>query len=103
MHFVAADWARLLAKTAWYKMIETVRFEDRDADWLNESYERDLDERDLVTVPAPPAWWAPYERWRVHAHLGRPSWHEADCRRMWREFGPEKFAGLRLWGIPERD
>jgi hypothetical protein len=49
-----------------------------------------------------PAWWAPYLRWREHVHLDRPSWYEWDCQRMWREYGPEKFAGLNLWGIPEQ-
>jgi hypothetical protein len=102
MHFVAAARERLVAKTAWYKMIETVRFADLSAERLNDMYDRDLDETDLITIPVDPAWWAPYLPWRRHVHLDRPSWHELDCQRMWREFGPEKFAGLNLWGVPER-
>lgn len=102
MHFVAAGWSRLVAKTAWYKMIETVRFADVSAERLNAIYDRDLDETDLKTVPVDPAWWAPYLPWRRHVHLDRPSWYEWDCQRMWREFGAEKFAGLNLWGVPEQ-
>ncbi|MFZ1217847.1 MAG: hypothetical protein WAO00_01070 [Chthoniobacterales bacterium] len=102
MHFVAAGRARLAAKTAWYKMIETVRFADRNAERLNDMYDPDLDETNLITVPVDPAWWTPYLSWREHVHLDRPSWYEWDCRRMWREYGPEKFAGLNLWGIPDR-
>lgn len=102
MHFVAAGWARLLAKAAWYKMIETVRFADVSAQRLNATYDRDLDETDLITVPVELAWWAPYLRWREYVQLDRPSWYEWDCQRMWREFGPEKFAGLNLWGVPEQ-
>ena len=85
MHFVAAGRSRLVAKTAWYKMIETVRFSDVSAEWLNAIYNRDLDETGLITVPVEPGWWAPYLRWRQHVHLDRPSWYEWDCQRMWRE------------------
>ena len=102
MHFVAAGRARLVAKTAWYKMIETVRFADVSAERLNAIYDRDLDETNLITVPVASAWWAPYLRWRKHVYLDRPSWYEWDCQRMRREYGPEKFAGLDLWGVPDR-
>jgi hypothetical protein len=102
MHFVAAGRSRLVAKTAWYKMIEMVRFADVSAERLNAIYNRDLDETGLITVPVEPGWWAPYLHWRQHVHLDRPCWYEWDCQRMWREYGPEKFAGLHLWGVPER-
>jgi glycosyltransferase involved in cell wall biosynthesis len=101
MHFVAAGWARLLAKAAWYKMIETARFGDVPAERLNTSYNADLDEAGLVTVPADSEWWEPYSRWRVHVEPDAPSWFARDCQRMWREFGPGKFAGLDLWGVPQ--
>lgn len=100
MHFVAAGRARLVAKTAWYKMVETVRFGDRNPERLNAHYDRDVDEEGLATISVPPAWWQPYEAWRAQVHLHRPSWYARDCQRMWREFGPAKFAGLELWGIP---
>ena len=76
MHFVAAGRSRLVAKTAWYKMIETVRFADVSAERLNAIYNRDLDETGLTTVPVEPAWWAPYLRWRKRVNLDRPSWYE---------------------------
>jgi hypothetical protein len=102
MHFVAAERSRLVAKAAWYKMIETVRFSDVSAEQLNANYNRDLDETELVTVPVEADWWAPYLPWRKHVHLNRPTWFEWDCQLMWRQHGPEKFNGLELWGIPER-
>jgi hypothetical protein len=102
MHFVAAGRARLVAKTAWYKMIETLRFADISAEQLNADYDRDLDDKNLITVPVDPTWWTPYLQWRKHVHLDWPSWYQWDCQRMWREFGSEKFAGLNLWGVPTR-
>jgi hypothetical protein len=101
MHFVAAGWARLQAKAAWYKMIETVRFGDLTPERLNANYNRDLDETGLVTVPAESEWWEPYSQWRTHVEPNAPSWFAQDCERMWREFGPAKFAGLDLWGVPQ--
>ncbi|HEV7506906.1 MAG TPA: glycosyltransferase family 2 protein [Thermoanaerobaculia bacterium] len=101
LHFVAADWRRLVAKTAWYKMIETVRFGDRSAVELNAWYDRDLNEANLVRVPVAADWWSPYRSWRRHVDLEAPSWFEADCRRMWEEHGAERFDGLGLWGAPE--
>lgn len=99
MHFVAADWRRLVAKTVWYKMIETVRFGDVSAAQLNAAYDQDLDEAGLVCVPLPAGWWDPYRDWRRHVDLESCSWFEEDCQRMWRQYGPELFAGLELWGV----
>jgi hypothetical protein len=101
MHFVAAGWARLVAKTAWYKMIETVQFGDVTAERLNAIYNRDLDEAGLVTVPADSEWWEAYSKWRRHVEPDARSWFAQDCERLWRKFGPAKFAGLDLWGIPQ--
>ncbi len=99
MHFVAADWRRLVAKTAWYKMIETVRFGDRSAAELNAFYDQDVDEAGLALVPVPAGWWSPYRAWRRHAGLESRSWFEEECQRMWRQHGPERFAGLELWDL----
>jgi hypothetical protein len=103
MHSEAAGRSTLVAKTAWYKMIENGTFRRRQrraaerhfmiVTWMRQG---------LDTVPAEPDWCAPYLRWRQHAHLVRPSWYEWDCQRMWREDGPEKFASLDLWEVPER-
>jgi hypothetical protein len=101
LHFVAAGWRRLVAKTAWYKMIETLRFGDRSAAELNAWYDRDLNESNLVRVPVAADWWAPYQAWRRRVDLEAPSWFEADCRRMWERHGAERFEGLGLWGVPE--
>jgi hypothetical protein len=101
MHLVASGWSRMVAKTAWYKMVETVRFGDVNPASLNANYNRDLDETALVTVAARAEWWEPYSAWRAHIDLDAPSWFAQDAGRMWREFGPRKFAGLDLWGVPE--
>jgi hypothetical protein len=101
MHFVAADWRRLVAKTVWYKMVETVRFGDCSAAELNAAYDRDLDEAGLACAPVPAGWWDPYRDWRRHVGLESRSWFEEDCLRMWRQHGPELFAGLALWGVVE--
>ena len=101
LHFVAADWRRLVAKTAWYKMIETVRFADRSPAELNAFYDRDLDETGLVRAPVAAEWWAPYQGWRHWVDLAARPWFEAECRRLCRQHGAERFAGLHLWGVPE--
>jgi hypothetical protein len=100
MHFATAGWARLVAKSAWYKMMETVRFAHRTPEKLNAIYDRNLTEDGLITEPIELGWWTPYIQWRGHVHAETPSWYDLECQRMWKEYGPAKFAGLELWGVP---
>ncbi len=101
MHLQFAHWRRLVAKHAWYKMIETVRFPGRaTAQEIDALYNQALNERKMRTRPAPPEWWAPYGDLRSRVDLTSVPWHEEECRRLWEEHGAEAFKGLTLWGIP---
>lgn len=98
LHLAAADWRRLRAKTAWYKMTEVLRFPwRRSARDLNEWYGSDVDESGLRTAPVEPSWWAPYAHWLHHVDLDAVSWHEEECDRLWMTHGASRFTGLELW------
>lgn len=100
-HLAFASQRRHLSKLAWYKMIETLRFSWRfTPEQLNDRYDRFLNEQGLRTTPVDPAWWAPYSPWLAELDLEADGWHGGECRRLWAEHGPDRFAGLELWGIP---
>jgi len=102
MHLQFAAQRRLKAKHAWYKMTEAVRFPGRlTAEQQNKRYGRALDETGLRTTAVDPSWWEPYKSLRNNIMFEDESWHAAECRRLWNEYGPERFAGLELWGIPQ--
>lgn len=101
-HLAFANWPRLQAKTAWYKMIEILRFPwRRTPSEVNAWYDSDLDEAGVATAAVDPAWWAPYAAWRGAVRLDGDPWYEQECRRLWSEQGAAVFAGLELWGVPE--
>lgn len=102
-HLAFANWRRLRVKTAWYKMQETVRYPGfRTAAQLNQWYACDLDERGLRTSAVAPEWWEPYRAWRGEVALDGEPWHQGECLQLWQRHGPAAFAGLELWGVPER-
>lgn len=102
-HLTFANCRRVRVKTAWYKMQETVRYPNlRTAAELNEWYACDLDETGLRTSAAAPEWWEPYRAWRGEVALDGEPWHESECRQLWQRHGPAAFAGLELWGVPDR-
>ncbi len=97
---------RALAKSAWYKMTEILRFPDAwTTEALNKRYDP-LPGGELVrTVPVDPGWWSPYGEWLGGVDLGATSWHEEECLRLWATHGPGAFAGLDLrttGGLGER-
>jgi glycosyltransferase involved in cell wall biosynthesis len=101
-HLAFANWRRLRVKTAWYKMMETVRYPGlRTAAQLNQWYACDVDEGGLRTSAVAPEWWEPYRAWRGEVALDGEPWHESECRQLWQRHGPTAFAGLDLWGVPE--
>jgi len=103
MHLQFADRRRLLAKHAWYKMSETVRFPGRKAaSEIDAMYNQAIDEREIALRAIDPAWWAGYESLRTEIRFDQAPWHEDEIARFWCEHAPEKFAGLELWGIPQR-
>lgn len=102
MHLQFANRRRLVAKHAWYKMIEVVRWPGRrPAAEIDAYYNRALDERGMGLSPAPLEWWAPYADLKPLIDTSDEPWHEAACREMWEAHGAAFFKGLELWGVPE--
>lgn len=103
MHLQFADRRRLIAKHAWYKMSETVRFPGRkSAGEVDATYNEAVTTRGLGRVRTPSHWWAGYAHLRASIDLDDAPWHEREVLRFWREHGPAAFEGLELWGLPER-
>lgn len=100
MHLQFADWNRVVAKHALYKMTEVLRWPDRrPAAAVDRQYSRSLDERGMETAPAPAEWWAGYEPWLKYLHVGAEPWQASKARELWQQHGPQRFAGLDLFGV----
>jgi hypothetical protein len=48
---------------------------------------------------APAAWFDGYQHLLPYIKMNVVPWHEAECQRLWEEYGPDRFEGLNLWGI----
>jgi glycosyltransferase involved in cell wall biosynthesis len=100
MHFEWADWRRITAKHAWYKMENVVRWPGRKTiEEIDALYSQALEEEGLELKTAPAAWFAGYEHLLPQIKRNVVPWHEAECKRLWEEYGPETFEGLNLWGV----
>lgn len=103
MHLQFANRRRLIAKHAWYKMSETVRFPGRNpASEIDQRYNEAVDGSGLRLRSAPALWWQGYASLRESIWFDDPPWHETEVLNFWRTHGPAAFEGLELWGLPER-
>jgi len=99
-HLQFAAWERLKAKHRHYKMMERLRWPDRETvEQVDRKYSQALDETDIKTSLCPRKWWGDYEKNLVR--LSHKSWYEDECVKLWKENGPEPFKGLNLWGFPD--
>lgn len=103
LHMQFASVRRLRAKSAWYKVIETLRHARHGAAELNRIYDWTLSPPAEQSAGAMPReWWGAYEelarRW---LDLEVEPWHEAEVRRLVAQHGRERFAGLDLHGITD--
>jgi hypothetical protein len=99
MHLQFVDWERLKGKHALYKLREAITYPDRPREKIDTMYSQALDETGLKTSRVPHAWWADYAPWLQRLRIDEPPWQLKECRRLWKEHGPEKFAGLNLFGV----
>lgn len=100
MHLQFADWRRITAKHALYKMTEVLRWPSRRPPGsVDEQYHNTLRERGLQTAEAPREWWSGYRDLMHHLAVGAEPWQEAEVRRLWQEHGAERFRGLNLYGV----
>ena len=100
MHFQFTDWRRIVAKHALYKMNELARWPGRKtATQINQQYDATLDESGIKTAPTPLEWFAPYTNIVGHLRTDIEPWQEAECKRLWKVYGPRVFQGLNLYDI----
>jgi hypothetical protein len=98
MHLQRASWRRALARQAWYKCVERLRWPDKPVDEINRPYSESLDEHGLSTRPVPAEWW-PSGLDRSMINIDAEPWQELEVRRMVAEHGRERFSGLDLFGV----
>ena len=107
LHLQMCSERRLKAKGALYKMTEVLRWPGRlSPEELNKMYDQAVFGRADKTCRDPhpmaqckPDWWRPYDHLLKYLKLNADPWQEAECARLWAEHGPEKFAGLDLYGV----
>ena len=84
-------------KHVWYMMTERIRWPGYSAKDVNEKYHWwMLSPHGQNLTAVPPEWWGDYRKAEIITDS--PSWHEAECRRLWERHGEQTFAGLELFG-----
>lgn len=97
-HLQWASWERLLNKHRAYKIMERIRWPNRESvQEVDRKYSQALDETGLRTRPIPAEWWGDYKKDQIN--LNHRPWYMDECERMAREH-PEALEGLNLWGWP---
>lgn len=99
LHLQFASWRRLLAKHAFYKCMERLKYPGKPIAEIETTYSLAPNERGLKLSEVPAAWWEPYQGLMYHLDTDREPWQEAEVRRMVTEHGAEKFAGLSLYEV----
>jgi hypothetical protein len=100
MHLQFADKRRLLMKHVWYRMIEKLRWPDREnSHQLNTKYDQALDETDMKREAVPDDWWADLDKDKIW--LDQEPWHQQEIRRLLDRHGIEAFEGLDLKGVEQ--
>ena len=114
MHLQFVSGRRLRAKQALYKITEVLRWPGREPDQIRAvnqrynlavygGYTADALKLMRATLGAAPfdKWWKPYADLIKYFDPHMLPWQEAECLRLLDEHGPQKFAGLDLFGIGE--
>jgi hypothetical protein len=100
MHLQFVYRRRLVAKHALYKMTEVLRWPGREpVAAVEQRYNQAPDWSGMHTAQVPRAWWEPYEHLMQYIDITHEPWHETECRRLMAEHGPQRFAGLNLFGV----
>jgi hypothetical protein len=103
-HAQWADWNRVWFKQQiWYPCLELAQYPGRKTlPEIREMYSHAVNEDGLRLAPMPSEWIGPY---KDIIHLAKPEgepWQKADCRRMLKEFGRERFRGIDIAQFKER-
>ncbi len=108
LHLWGASERRLAAKQALYKITERIRWPNKSPREIDAYYNlgmyaaaskgtgfTDLWKYAMI----PPAWWNGYEDLMQYLDVDAEPWQEAECRKLVKEYGAAKFAGLDLFGV----
>jgi hypothetical protein len=82
-------------------MTERVRWPERPVAEVEWQYNQAVNETNIACTHAPLSWWEPYQHLLPYLHPGEIPWQAEEARRLYAEHGPEKFAGLNLFGLIE--
>lgn len=100
LHLQMVSDKRLRYKQLAYTMQELVRWPGRKTPAeLNAMYGPTVYAPGATLAPVPAEWWAPYGPLMKYLDVDAEPWQAEEVRRLWREHGPEKFAGLDLFGV----
>lgn len=101
VHAQFANKRRLLAKHVLYRMVDHLRWPDRESvSHLNWKYDQALDENGMRLTEVPADWLVSYSAIiEDYYDPESPPWHEEEVRRLLKVHGREKFAGLDLKGF----
>lgn len=95
IHAQWADWPRLVAKQTLYKMIERLRWPDREsAARVNAKYDEAMDETGLLIEQIPSRWIHP--RLMSFVDTGIKPWQESEIQRLIDAHGLDVFNGIDL-------
>ena len=95
LHLQRASWTRAQARQSHYKMVEVLRWPDKDRSRIDAMYQSSLEEGGARLHTVPPGWWA-HGIDRSLIDVDAAPWEAAECDRMWAEHGKERFKRLRL-------
>ena len=97
-HLQFANWRRLVAKHAWYKMDDVTRWPGRrSVVEVDSQYNAAPKDNGAGFRAIPESWWNPEIKALIR--LDGIPWFEEACRTMVATHGREKFAGLDLFGV----
>lgn len=99
MHLQFADWRRLIAKHALYKVRERIAYPAKPVGEIERLYNMAPDERGIQVTATPAAWLAPYRELVKYLDLKAEPWQAAEVCRLIKEHGPRMFEGLDLFGV----
>lgn len=101
MHLQFADWRRLTAKHALYKVRERIDYPAKPVDQIERMYNLALNERGLDTKWSPRQWFERYQEkdWMTLVDFADTPWQEEEARRLFATRDPQYFQGLNLFGV----
>lgn len=101
LHYWGASERRLRAKHALYKIVERLKGNERVGQMsINEYYSLALDPKMPWTFKSvPESWLDGYQDLMRCLHVDKEPWQEAACKRLYQEYGKQKFSGLDLFGV----